>query len=89
MLQIMEKQYCLYYQARVDRQKTWFVVGVMRNEDHLAFERTLEGQREILEFFVPEDQEQPFLALMEMLKNNGCVFGWNKQPNRYAQGLAR
>ena len=79
----MTARYSLYYQVRVDRQKTWFVVGVMRNEDHLAFERTLEGQREILEFFVPRDQEQNFLILMEMLKKRGCVFEWNKQPNRY------
>ena len=79
----MTKQYCAYYQALVDRQKTWFVVGVMRNEDHVAFERTLERQSEILEFFVPHDQEQAFLTLMEMLKKSGCVFSLKKQPNRY------
>ena len=82
----MEQQYCLYYHVAVEKQKTWFVVGIMRNEDHLAFERTLAGQNNILEFFVPEALEQPFLILMEMLKKSGCVLGWSKLPNRYAQG---
>jgi len=82
----MEKQYCSYYQARVLKEKTWFVVGMFRNEDHVAFERTMDGRPEILEFFVPESQETEFLWLMQALQKRGYVLGLEKLKNRFAEG---
>ena len=43
--------FCQYYQAKVNRNKTWFVVGLLRNESHWVFDRTLDKQNELLEFF--------------------------------------
>jgi|WetSurMetagenome_2_1015567.scaffolds.fasta_scaffold1198522_2 hypothetical protein len=77
------KQCCSYYQAKVDKEKTWFVVGTFRNEDHVAFERAIEGQTEILEFFVPQDQEDYFLILIQRLKEMGYILWFEKKDNRF------
>ncbi len=82
------KMYCNYYQAGVLKEKTWFVVALFRNEDHIAFERTLEGNSDILEFFVPTDQERSFLAIMQTLKAQGYVFWFEQKPNRMQEQLA-
>ncbi|NDD54634.1 hypothetical protein EBZ39_12290 [bacterium] len=64
---------CLYYQGRVERDKIWFVVGLLRNEDHICFERALDKKTGLFEFFVPKDQEEPFLFLMNYLINKDFV----------------
>lgn len=74
--------YCQYYQALVNVRKTWFIGGVFRNEDYVAFERTLEGTNDIIEFFVPGSQEEEFLFLMNYLIKEGYVYKLDKMPNR-------
>lgn len=83
----MENEYCLYYQASVNREKTWFVVGALRNEDHLAFERAMENKQDILEFLVPPSQEKSFLEFILQLQERGVVFWCKKQTNRFASHL--
>ncbi len=78
----MNKEYCSYYQARVRVEKTWFIVGVFRNEDHIAFERTLDGDHSILEFFVPVDQEQNFLQIIQSLQKRGYIYSCERLENR-------
>jgi hypothetical protein len=80
----MEKKFCLYYQAHVDKKSTLFVGGIFRNEDHLAFMRALEENSEIQEFFVPEDLEERFLYLIDCLISMGYVRSLQKLPNRLA-----
>lgn len=60
----MQNSTCFYYQATIDRSKTWFVVGVLRNEDHIAFDRSMNPKLGIFEFFVPADQEVRFLQII-------------------------
>jgi hypothetical protein len=79
----MKNQYCLYYQAKVKREKTWFVVGALRNEDHVAFERAIEKQQNILEFLVPPDQEASFIEFITHLQQRGVVLEYEKQANRF------
>jgi len=76
--------YCQYYQAQTQKSKTWFVVGCFRNEDNLVFERTLDLEKSILEFFVPQENEERFLDIMNYLKNNGYILNLEKLPNRLA-----
>jgi hypothetical protein len=78
--------YCLYFQALVNVRKTWFIGGVFRNEDYVAFERTLEGTNDIIEFFVPPSQEQMFLYLIECLIKGGYVYELHRMPNRLFRG---
>jgi hypothetical protein len=79
----MKKDYCLYYQAGVTREKTWFVVGALRNEDHVAFERAMEGQQNTLEFLVPTDQESSFIEFVTHLQQCGFLLWFKKQANRF------
>jgi hypothetical protein len=79
----MVNEYCLYYQAIVNREKTWFIVGALRNEDHIAFERAMDGQSDTLEFLVPPDQETLFLEFIQHLQHRGVVIKYEKQANRF------
>lgn len=79
--------YCQYYQALVNVPKTWFIGGIFRSQDYVAFERTLEGTNDIIEFFVPASQEESFLSLMEYLVKHGYVYKFEKMPNRLAQSV--
>ncbi len=74
--------YSQYYQAKVIKKKTWFVSGVFRNENNIAFARALEGYKDVFEFFVPQDQEEYFLYVINYLKNTGYVLSFEKKPNR-------
>lgn len=74
--------YCLYYQAQVPRDKTWFLVGILRSYEHLVFDRTIDKEKGIFEFFVPEDLEHYFLELMNDLQHRGTIQNLQKQKNR-------
>ncbi|MBM3892799.1 hypothetical protein FJ365_00160 [Candidatus Dependentiae bacterium] len=73
---------CVYYQGYLDREKIWFVVGMLRNEDHLCFERTVDKNTNLFEFFVPAGNEQAFLYLMDYCVAQGYVFDLQKKPQR-------
>ncbi len=75
--------YSLYYQAKIDVARTWFVVGVLRNEDHVAFERAIEGGDGLFEFLVPQENRERFLELMEYFKQHGYVAWFEQQSNRF------
>lgn len=74
--------YCSYYQAAVKRQETWFLTAVLRSYEHLAFDRTLDVERGIFEFFVPSSGEQLFQELMAEFGRQGLVTDVVKLPNR-------
>ena len=74
--------HCEYYQAKVLREKTWFLSAAIRNEDNVALARALEGAKDVFEFFVPADQEERFLRLMNELKEMGIVLSFEKMENR-------
>ncbi|HJZ22841.1 MAG TPA: hypothetical protein VJ201_00125 [Candidatus Babeliales bacterium] len=76
------KNYCLYYQARVEPSTTWFFTGVLRSFEHLCFDRTLNVQESIFEFFVPQEQEKYFIEVLEYFVKNKMVFDLTKLPNR-------
>ena len=80
----MAIDYCSYYQAVVQREKAWFFAGVLRSFEHLVFERTLDKEKSIFEFFVPVDLESYFLDLMSYFQNEGIVRDLEKLPNRLA-----
>lgn len=74
--------FCQYYQAVVNVTKTWFIGGFFKSEDYVAFERTIDGTNNVIEFFVPVDQEEFFLELMGYLQRNGYIDTLEKMPNR-------
>ena len=75
-----QKNICAYYQGILKRDTTWFVVGALRNEDHVVFERALDKKQNLFEFFVPKDQETVFLHIMNYMQKNGYVLSLRKLP---------
>lgn len=74
---------CSYYQARVQRSQTLFFVATLRANEHVAFDRTLNKEHGIFEFFVPEEQEQRFLAIMSYYQTQAIIDNLIKLPNRF------
>lgn len=77
-------RFSIYYQALVERERTWFFVGILRSFEHLAFERTLDTSSGTFEFFVSPDLEPVFLELMHHFKAIGIVRQLTKLSNRFA-----
>lgn len=74
--------FCAYYQAKVDKPKTWFFVATLRSYEHLAFDRTIDVENGIFEFFVPIDLEEEFLKIMQYYQKINILYDLKKLPNR-------
>ena len=74
-----------YYQAHVDPAHGWFFVGVLRSFEHMVFDRTLDVQTSLFEFFVPQDTEKYFLDLMDYFQQEQIISGLCKLPNRLVE----
>jgi hypothetical protein len=75
-------QYCSYYQAHVPREHCWFLTATIRSYEHMAFDRTLDKENSIFEFFVPQDMESLFLQVMARFEKEGIIKDLQKLPNR-------
>lgn len=71
-----------YYQARIEREYTWFFVATLRAHEHLAFDRTLDKSSGLFEFFVPADRALFFEQLMNYYQSIGIVHNVQELPNR-------
>ena len=74
--------FCLYYQAHVEEKECWFLVAIFRSFEHLAFDRTIDKEASVFEFFVPADNEGIFLEIMHFLAQQGVTSELKKLPNR-------
>lgn len=81
-VKIMERLYCSYYQAHIERELCWFVTATMRSYEHVAFDRTIDPATSLFEFFVPTATEKYFLELMVYFQAKGLVSNLQKLPNR-------
>ncbi len=75
--------YCSYYQAHVVPITGWFVVAALKSYEHMLFDRTLDVDRSIFEFFVVPTAEDTFLELMDYMTQHGYVTELKKLPNRF------
>lgn len=78
-------QYCSYYQAHVPREHCWLLTAIIRSYEHMAFDRTLNKEESIFEFFVPEGMEPLFLQVMARFEKEGVIQNLQKLPNRFAE----
>ncbi len=74
--------HCIYFQAYILREKTWFLTASLRSFEHLCFNRTIEKKSGLFEFFVPADLEQPFLEIMDFFQKEGIVNNLQRKENR-------
>jgi len=73
---------CLYYQAHIRRKDCWFFAAIFRSFEHLGFDRTLDKQTSLFEFFIPPLMQKTFEAFMDDMIARGVVLDIEKKPNR-------
>lgn len=73
---------CLYYQAHVNPPQCWYFTSLLRSYEHMAFDRTVDVENSIFEFFVPELMEEQFLKLMHYFEQEKIISGLQKMENR-------
>lgn len=81
--------HCLYYQAVVNPQQAWFLVGVLRSFEHLAFDRTCDKATSTFEFLVPISNERHFLEIMHYFQGAGVISSFAQYDNRLLMGDAQ
>lgn len=81
----MSENLCSYYLAKLVKKRIWFVTGNIHSMDNMVFERTVDKDEDILEFFVPSDQEKVFLEFMDSDPIKSCVVWIKKSRNRLAK----
>ena len=74
--------HCLYYQAHVNRKLVWFLVGILKSYENMAFDRTIDKENSIFEFYVPEDMKSYFEHLMDYFIKEGIMSDLKTLPNR-------
>lgn len=77
--------HCLYFQANIRKEETWFFVATLRSNEHLCFDRTLDTTTTLFEFFVPPANEAHFLRFIERHSVEGRVINLSRLPNRLAE----
>ena len=75
-------QYSIYYQARVQKEICWMVTATIRYLDHVAFDRTVDKENSIFEFYVAPDLESEFLEIAQRLLDRKVFLSLEKLPNR-------
>jgi hypothetical protein len=81
--------YCVYYQAHVKRSDCWFLTAVLRSFEHMAFDRTLDVENSLFEFFVAPQAERYFLEVMLFFEQKGIVTNCVRLPNRLSDPMAQ
>lgn len=74
--------YCKYYQAKVKREKCSFFVAILRSFEHLCFDRTLDKKESLFEFFVPENNQDYFLEIINCFIDLNIVTEFKELENR-------
>ena len=77
--------HCHYYQAYVVPAQCWYLAAILRSHEHMAFDRTIDVQNSIFEFFVPELTNTSFVDLMGYFERQGIIKDFKKLPNRLAE----
>lgn len=81
-MNMQEKNVCIYYQAAVKRDECWKLTALLRSFEHVCFDRTVDKEKSVFEFFVPSGMESIFLNIMEHFKLIGLISDLQQLPNR-------
>ena len=79
--------YCSYYTAAAHRHMIWLIIAHIKSNDNVVFHRTIDGTKDMLEFFVSPDQEYRLIEWLELYKNEGIIFSYEKKLNRFLESL--
>lgn len=75
-------EYCLYYQASIRKELVWFATATFRFVEHVVFDRTIDKDKSVFEFFVAPDLQDVFLHMMDKLQKKEVVTKLQQLPNR-------
>lgn len=75
-------QESLYYQARIERSLCWFVIASLKSFEHVCFDRTLNPEESLFEFYVSPDTKDIFEEVMHYFQARNLVFDLKQLPNR-------
>jgi len=79
-MKIMQES--LYYQAHIERSLCWFVIAALKSFEHVCFDRTLDPEESLFEFYVSPDTKDIFLEVMDYFQKQGLVSNLRQLPNR-------
>jgi hypothetical protein len=79
---VLDVMYCSYYQANIVKSECWFFVAILRSFENVAFDRTLDKDTCLFEFFVTPGREHIFVALMNDMISREIVSNFVKMDNR-------
>ena len=71
-----------YYQAHVGRSYCNYLVAILKSFDHMVFDRTIDVENSIFEFFVPQAMVPMFLEVMSHLESEGILSNLKQKENR-------
>lgn len=74
--------YSIYYQAQVQKELSWMVTSTIRYCDHIAFDRTVDKEGSIFEFYVAPDFHDEFLLVAHKLLERKVFLTLQQMPNR-------
>ena len=74
--------YSIYYQAQVQKELCWMVTATIRFCDHVAFDRTIDKEGSIFEFYVAPDLQDEFLLIAHKLLERKIFLTLVQMPNR-------
>ena len=74
--------YCKYYTAHLEKTDVWKVTGALKSFEHLSFDRTMDKENSIFEFFVPAGNEKIFEEIMNYYVAMGIVTDFQERENR-------
>jgi hypothetical protein len=77
--------YCSYYTAPAHRQMIWLIIAHIKSNDNVVFHRTMDGTKDMLEFFVSPSQEYRLVEWLELYKSEGVIFSYEKKQNRFLE----
>ena len=75
-------QYSSYYQAKIQKELCWIVTSTLRYSEYVAFDRCLDKQESVFEFFVTPQLEDVFLQIMQKFQKHNIIFDLKKMENR-------
>jgi len=80
--------FSLYFQAHVQKELCWMVSSTLKYVEHVAFDRTIDKESSLFEFFVAPDLEEEFLDMMHKMMKRGIILDLEKLPNRLINDLS-
>lgn len=78
--------YGIYYQADVVKKEAYMVTSTLRFSEHVAFDRCVDVENSIFEFFIAPGLEDEFVHIMKALQTAGYITAFTRLDNRLEQG---